>query len=804
MDALLLLTLTVLTAISAPPARCQAAPLPPLRMGFQAQLGYDPRVKFGPLMAEIGDRIGRTISISTYDDNVQLAQATVAQQLDFAYTGPVMFACLQLVTPGVKAMNELISLSVLDNETAVEPLAGAIVARKGSGIRTAHDLAGRVVLAGNIANLASFQAQWQAVEGPAFSLFRDSRGVFFSANPLGLVIDLAAGLGDVAFVEGSVLPALQRTLPSMQEFEVVLPVPPTPDYPYSRSTALYAYSLISAQNPLNFSVRADLSRALLNIQPDDPVASPAEGDFSSWSTSGDYGTVRSVLTKQQFIDPRTSMCKLGGTASDFVSCPAGYRIEGNPDTACARNKVPCPFNYTCICSPCARILPPATIAGLPVYAFALIFPAAALLCATVVFFAIRLVVLHVRTVPAAEVRLDLSRPLGEGSLGPLVAGQFRGQAVALKRVFPHRGGVASMLETGPTSGLTPDPICPSTARARLSLLRAWEGIAACMWLPAQYRRRLGEVQAASRLQHPNLLQIYGVCCGPYHEDMLMMTPLFHTGTVGDLITNATVELTPQLVTDIALGVASAMAYLHAQPRPVLGKNLKPHHILLDAAWRPFLGVSFRPPNRNSIWAAPEVLRGGPWTAKADVFSFSMLLYMLLTRRPPATEGADVERTAAMLHPSNSLVDESRPPLTGTGPLHEITFLCWSEDPAMRPAFPEIVKMLDPPAPPDVRPSSMSRPSLHSEPPSSTDSADFQLLNRVFPEHVIDKLRAKLPVEPESFDEVTIFFSDIVGFTAMTSLMHPQSVLSMLHRLYHEMDTLAEQHGVYKVETIGDW
>jgi class 3 adenylate cyclase len=75
--------------------------------------------------------------------------------------------------------------------------------------------------------------------------------------------------------------------------------------------------------------------------------------------------------------------------------------------------------------------------------------------------------------------------------------------------------------------------------------------------------------------------------------------------------------------------------------------------------------------------------------------------------------------------------------------------------------------------------------------------------QVFPRHIAEALRDGREVEPEHHDCVTIFFSDVVGFTTISSELDPQKVSNMLHRLFNRFDALAEKHQVFKVETIGD-
>ena len=74
---------------------------------------------------------------------------------------------------------------------------------------------------------------------------------------------------------------------------------------------------------------------------------------------------------------------------------------------------------------------------------------------------------------------------------------------------------------------------------------------------------------------------------------------------------------------------------------------------------------------------------------------------------------------------------------------------------------------------------------------------------MFPEHVTQKLKHGEAVISEAHDCVTVLFSDIVGYTSMSTSVNTADVFDMLNKLYTAFDALSDKHGVYKVDTIGD-
>jgi adenylate cyclase len=79
----------------------------------------------------------------------------------------------------------------------------------------------------------------------------------------------------------------------------------------------------------------------------------------------------------------------------------------------------------------------------------------------------------------------------------------------------------------------------------------------------------------------------------------------------------------------------------------------------------------------------------------------------------------------------------------------------------------------------------------------------RLLLNVLPASVAERLKHETGIIAERFDDVSVMFADIAGFTPRSASLSPTEVINFLNRIFHRIDDLVEHHGLEKIKTIGD-
>jgi adenylate cyclase len=79
----------------------------------------------------------------------------------------------------------------------------------------------------------------------------------------------------------------------------------------------------------------------------------------------------------------------------------------------------------------------------------------------------------------------------------------------------------------------------------------------------------------------------------------------------------------------------------------------------------------------------------------------------------------------------------------------------------------------------------------------------QLLLNILPAQVAIDLKETGRTEPQLFENVTVYFSDVVGFTNLSSSLEPGLLIAELNEIFTAFDNIIERNGCERVKTIGD-
>ena len=204
-------------------------------------------------------------------------------------------------------------------------------------------------------------------------------------------------------------------------------------------------------------------------------------------------------------------------------------------------------------------------------------------------------------------------------------------------------------------------------------------------------RREGEI--ASPFKHDNICRLLGFVGGSSFH--CLVYEYCAGGSLQDVIADASI---PYEYLGIALDIANGMAYLHSHD--VIHRDLKSTNVLIDCNGRAKIadfGLSVRASSGQELtaetgtyrWMAPEVIRHESYSSNADVYSFAIVLWQLITREVPFKDLTPIQAAFAVAQ------EDRRPEIpNNTKPqLSRLISMCWHAEQQSRPSFYYIVQTL---------------------------------------------------------------------------------------------------------------
>ncbi|XP_052308857.1 serine/threonine-protein kinase STY8 isoform X2 [Populus trichocarpa] len=205
-----------------------------------------------------------------------------------------------------------------------------------------------------------------------------------------------------------------------------------------------------------------------------------------------------------------------------------------------------------------------------------------------------------------------------------------------------------------------------------------------------------EVSIMRKVRHKNVVKFIGACTRP--PSLCIITEFMSGGSMYDFLHKQKGSLSLQSLLRVAIDVSKGMHCLHQNN--IVHRDLKSANLLMDengVAKVADFGVA-RVQDQTGVmtaetgtyrWMAPEVIEHKPYDHKADVFSFGIVLWELLTGKLPYEHLSPLQAAVGVVQQGlrPSIPSHSHPKLA------ELLERCWQQDPSLRPDFSEIVELL---------------------------------------------------------------------------------------------------------------
>ncbi|KAH3849476.1 proto-oncogene tyrosine-protein kinase Yrk-like [Dreissena polymorpha] len=202
-----------------------------------------------------------------------------------------------------------------------------------------------------------------------------------------------------------------------------------------------------------------------------------------------------------------------------------------------------------------------------------------------------------------------------------------------------------------------------------------------------------------QFRNENLVKLYGICSKG--EPVLIVTELLNGTLLHWLRTGEGRYIKTPEVVDCAGQIVSGMVYL--ERKKILHADLAARNVFMDKNVCKLGTFSFasvlkedeyeRPGQELTLpikWTAPEVLLNGKFSAKADVWSFGILLYELVTLGHTPYVGMTNQETIEKVTHGYRMSQ----PNTCSPRMYDVMIKCWNARPEERPTFSSLAAFFD--------------------------------------------------------------------------------------------------------------
>eukprot|EP01118_Nematostelium_gracile_P003734 TRINITY_DN14327_c0_g1_i1.p1 TRINITY_DN14327_c0_g1~~TRINITY_DN14327_c0_g1_i1.p1 ORF type:complete len:245 (-),score=36.27 TRINITY_DN14327_c0_g1_i1:242-976(-) len=188
-----------------------------------------------------------------------------------------------------------------------------------------------------------------------------------------------------------------------------------------------------------------------------------------------------------------------------------------------------------------------------------------------------------------------------------------------------------------------------------------------------------EIKIISQLRHPNILGLYGIT-----DNLGIVTEYCPNGDLYTMLHDGRVFKLDELL-GVVKGIMLGLSYLHS--KHIIHGDIKSDNILMSAGDIPKIsdfGLSKTKQSTSEVtsekrgticYMAPEALRGEPYNSKADVYSFALVVWEMLTNERPY-EGWILPKLVARVG-----MKAERPDMPERTPpeLAQLIEACWEQD-----------------------------------------------------------------------------------------------------------------------------